>query len=333
MRVLVTGAGGFIGSHLTEALLSEGYSVRALTYYNAMSNSEWIDTFPPETRNSIELMAGDIRDLAFVHRAVKGCDAILHLAALGGIPYSYVNPESYISTNVTGTLNILEAARNIGVEKIIHTSTSEVYGSALFVPITEEHPLQGQSPYSASKIGADQMAYAYAKSFDLPLVTIRPFNTFGPRQSLRAVIPTVITQVLNGDGNIKIGATSPTRDFSYVGDTVAGFIAALKNEDTNIFGETINLGSSFEISIGDTIKMISAIMKQDITINCDEQRMRPKDSEVQRLYADNSKAKRLLNWSPIYAGRNGFAKALEQTIEWYSCPKNLKFFQNNGYVI
>lgn len=334
MRVLVTGAGGFIGSHLTEALLNKGYEVRALTYYNAANSSEWIDTFSPDVRNKIEIVAGDVKDLAFVQRTMQGCDAVFHLAALIGIPYSYVNPESYIATNVTGTMNIMEAARNLGVRKVIHTSTSEVYGSARFVPITEEHPLQGQSPYSASKIGADQMAYAYAQSFDLPVVTIRPFNTFGPRQSLRAVIPTVIAQLLNGDGTVKIGATSPTRDFSYVSDTVAGFIAALESDNPDIIGETINLGSNFEISIGETIELISDIAKKSVTLDCEESRLRPENSEVQRLYADNSKAKTMLGWNPEFSGREGFKRALAEAVQWYSQPSNLKFYQNSDrYVV
>lgn len=333
MRVLVTGAGGFIGSHLTEALLAKGYDVRALTYYNSMNSAEWIDTFAPETRDKIEIVAGDVRDLAFVQRTMDGCDAVLHLAALIGIPYSYVNPESYIDTNVKGTMNIMEAARNLGVKRVVHTSTSEVYGSAQFVPITEEHPLQGQSPYSASKIGADQMAYAYAQSFDVPVVIIRPFNTFGPRQSLRAVIPTVITQLLNGDGKVKIGATTPTRDFSFVTDTAAGFIAALENNNPDLIGQTINLGSNFEISIGDTIQMIGEIIGKSVDLDCEQERLRPENSEVQRLYADNSKALKMLNWQPEFAGKDGFSKALRQAVEWYAQPQNIQYFQNNNYVV
>lgn len=333
MRVLITGAGGFIGSHLTEALLGKGYDVCALTYYNAMNSAEWIDTLASEDHEKIEIVPGDVRDLSFVQRAMEDCDAVLHLAALVGIPYSYVNPESYIDTNVKGTMNILEAARNLGVKKVVHTSTSEVYGSARFVPITEEHPLQGQSPYSASKIGADQIAYAYAQSFGVPVVTIRPFNTFGPRQSLRAVIPTVITQLLKGDGTIKIGATTPTRDFSYVTDTVAGFIAALESDNKNIIGQTINLGSNFEISIGETIEILGNIIGKNVTLDCEEERMRPENSEVQRLYADNSKAKEILGWSPEFAGRDGFERALKLAVEWYKNSKNLQCFQSNGCVI
>ena len=333
MRVLVTGAGGFIGSHLTEALFHKGYEVKAMTYYNAQNSAEWIDSFAPEVREKIDIVAGDVRDLAFVQRAMEGCDAVLHLAALIGIPYSYVNPESYIDTNVKGTMNIMEASRNLGIKRVIHTSTSEVYGSAQFVPITEQHPLQGQSPYSASKIGADQIAYAYAQSFEVPVITVRPFNTFGPRQSLRAVIPTVITQLLNGDGHIKIGATSPTRDFSYVGDTVSGFIVALESDNDQLIGETINLGSHFEVSIGDTIKLIAETIGKPIEIITENERIRPENSEVQRLYADNRKAKDMIKWQPEFAGLDGFKKALGLTIKWYEQPQNLKYFQNTGYVI
>lgn len=334
MRVLVTGAGGFIGSHLTEALIEKGYKVRVLVYYNSMNSAEWIDTFPDHIRNQLEIVWGDIRDSAFVQRVVDRCEYVLHLAALIGIPYSYVNPESYVATNVTGTLNILEAARNTGVKRVVHTSTSEVYGSARFVPITEEHPLQGQSPYSASKIGADQMAYAYAQSFGVPVVIVRPFNTFGPRQSLRAVIPTVITQLLKeGNSAVKIGAVTPTRDFSYVSDTVAGFIAALESDNKTIIGETINLGSNFEISIGQTIELIAAIIGKEVVLDCEEGRIRPENSEVQRLYADNTKAKNMLGWSPEFSGLDGFKRALALNIEWYRKPENLRFFQSDRYVV
>ena len=333
MRVLVTGAGGFIGSHLTETLLKKGYEVRAFTYYNSMNSAEWIDTFDEQTRQKIDIVAGDVRDLSFVQRVMENCDAVLHLAALIGIPYSYSNPESYIDTNVKGTMNIMEAARMHGVKRVVHTSTSEVYGSAKFVPITEAHPLQGQSPYSASKIGADQMAYAYATSFDLPVVTVRPFNTFGPRQSLRAVIPTVITQLLQGDEIIKIGATTPTRDFSHVSDTVKGFIAALESDNNKIHGETINLGSQFEISISEVIELIANIFEKNVKVENDAQRFRPESSEVQRLYADNTKAKAMLDWTPCFAGKEGFIRALKHTVQWYSEPEHLRCLRIQDYVI
>ncbi len=333
MRVLVTGAGGFIGSHLTEELVKKGYSVKALAYYNSLGSAEWLDHLPKNVREKIDIIWGDIRDLSFICRAMEGCEGVFHLAALIGIPYSYVNPESYIDTNVKGTMNILEAARNLGIKKIIHTSTSEVYGSALFVPITEEHPLQGQSPYSASKIGADQMAYAYASSFDLPVVTMRPFNTFGPRQSLRAVIPTVITQLLRGDGLLKIGAIEPTRDFSHVSDTVAGFIAAFESDNPDIIGQTINLGSNFEISIGDMIELVGKTIGKTPNYEMQGERIRPENSEVQRLYCDNTKAKEMLGWTPSYAGLDGFERALADTIQWFSKSENLNLYSTDRYVV
>lgn len=333
MRVFVTGAGGFIGSHLTEKLVEKGYSVRALAYYNSLGTAEWLDYLPEETRAKIEIVWGDIRDLAFVRRAMDGCEGVFHLAALIGIPYSYVNPESYIDTNVKGTMNILEAARDLGVKKIVHTSTSEVYGSARFVPITEEHPLQGQSPYSASKIGADQMAYAYASSFSLPVVIARPFNTFGERQSLRAVIPTVVTQLLRGDGLIKIGALEPTRDFSHVSDTVSGFITAFESDNPKIIGEVINFGSGFEISIREMIAMAGEIIGKTPRFETQGERIRPEKSEVQRLYCDNTKAKDLLDWRPSYAGKEGFRRALERVIPWFADEQNLRLYTTDRYVV
>jgi dTDP-glucose 4,6-dehydratase len=262
---------------------------------------------------------------------MEGCDSVLHLAALIAIPYSYHSPDTYIDTNIKGTLNVLQAARSLNVERIIHTSTSEVYGTARFVPITEEHPLQGQSPYSASKIGADQLAYSFYTSFELPVITIRPFNTYGPRQSARAVIPTVITQLANGLDVLKLGSIHPTRDFNYVQDTVDGFIAALKAE--NAFGETINLGSNFEISIGDTVNVIAELMNKSITIETDDKRLRPKDSEVERLWADNKKAADLLHWKPKYGGLEGFKAGLSKTIEWFSKPENLSNYKSDIYNV
>lgn len=329
--VLITGADGFIGSHLTEALVREGYKVRAFVMYNSFGSWGWLDHCQDEIKNSFEVVSGDIRDPFGVKNALKGCDAVLHLAALIAIPYSYNSPDTYIDTNIKGTLNILQAARELEVSRVIHTSTSEVYGTANFVPITESHPLQGQSPYSASKIAADQLAYSFYASFNLPVTIIRPFNTYGPRQSARAVIPTIITQIASGKRQIKIGAISPTRDFNYVKDTVAGFCAALDSEQG--LGEVINIGSNFEISIGETAELIAKVMGVTIDLIADEVRLRPKTSEVERLWADNSKAKRLLSWQPEYGGVNGFEKGINETVEWFSQYKNLSKYKSDLYNI
>jgi len=328
-KILVTGADGFIGSHLTESLVRAGYSVRAFVLYNSLNSWGWIDNLPEEIKKSIEIFAGDIRDPHGVNEAVQGSDAVLHLAALIAIPYSYRSPDTYIDTNVKGTLNILQACRKTGVKRIIHTSTSEVYGTARFVPITEEHPLQGQSPYSASKIGADQLAYSFYSSFDLPVVIARPFNTYGPRQSARAVIPTVITQISTGERQLKLGATTPTRDFSYVNDTVDAFIATLRS-DVGL-GEVVNFGSNFEISIGEIVTLIAEKMNLKIEITSDAERIRPVNSEVERLWADNSKAKELFGWSPKYAGRDGLARGLQETINWFMQPENLHRYKSDIY--
>ena len=330
-KVLITGADGFIGSHLTESLVREGYSVRAFVMYNSFNSWGWLDQASAEIKKSIEVFAGDIRDPHGVKAAMRDCDAVLHLAALIAIPYSYTSPDTYIDTNVKGTLNILQAARELGVKRVIHTSTSEVYGTARFVPITEEHPLQGQSPYSASKIGADQLAYSFYSSFDLPVVIARPFNTYGPRQSARAVIPTVITQIANGAKQLKLGAITPTRDFSYVQDTVDAFIATLKSDKG--LGETVNFGSNFEISISDVAALIAEKMNVKIDIASDTERMRPVNSEVERLWADNSKVKELFGWSPKYAGRDGLARGLQETINWFIEPENLKHFKSDIFNI
>ena len=330
-KVLITGADGFIGSHLTESLVREGYSVRAFVMYNSFNSWGWLDQVSAEIKKSIEVFSGDIRDPHGVKAAMRDCDAVLHLAALIAIPYSYTSPDTYIDTNVKGTLNILQAARELGVKRVIHTSTSEVYGTARFVPITEEHPLQGQSPYSASKIGADQLAYSFYSSFDLPVVIARPFNTYGPRQSARAVIPTVITQIANGAKQLKLGAVSPTRDFSYVQDTVDAFIATL-NSDKGL-GETVNFGSNFEIAISDVAALIAEKMNVKIDIASDTERMRPVNSEVERLWADNSKVKELFGWSPKYAGRDGLARGLQETINWFIEPENLKHFKSDIFNI
>lgn len=320
-KILVTGADGFIGSHLTEALVRLGYEVRPFVFYNSFNSWGWLDQAPEEIRRELDVFAGDIRDPHGVRTAMKGCGAVLHLAALIGIPYSYHSPDTYVDTNIRGTLNIVQAAREEGVEKVIHTSTSEVYGTARFVPITEEHPLQGQSPYSASKIGADQIALSFYSSFGTPVSVVRPFNTYGPRQSARAVIPTIITQIASGKQEIRLGSLHPTRDFNFVSDTVGGFIAALESDAGT--GEVVNIGSNFEISIGDTVAMIAELMQSEIEIVSDDVRIRPEKSEVERLWADNAKAKQLWRWSPAYAGREGLRRGLAETIEWFRNPANL----------
>ena len=282
-KVLITGADGFIGSHLAEALVRAGYDVKAFTLYNSFGSWGWLDQCVPDVKGQFEVFAGDIRDPYGVKEAMRGCDAVLHLAALIAIPYSYHSPDTYVDTNVKGTLNVLQAARELDVQRVVQTSTSEVYGTAQFVPITEEHPLQGQSPYSATKIAADQLAYSFYAAFGLPVVIARPFNTYGPRQSARAVIPTIITQIANGKRQIKLGAVTPTRDFNYVQDTVAGFIAALESDAGH--GEVVNFGSNFEISVGNTAQLIAEAMDVDIEIITDEERFRPEKSEVERLWA------------------------------------------------
>ena len=328
-KILVTGADGFIGSHLTEKLIRLGYDVRAFVLYNSFNSWGWLDHCGDEVKGKFEVFTGDIRDPNGVRTAMKGCDAVLHLAALIGIPYSYHSPDTYVDTNIKGTLNIVQAARDLDVSKVVHTSTSEVYGTAQFVPITEKHPLQGQSPYSASKIGADQIALSFYTSFGTPISILRPFNTYGPRQSARAVIPTIITQIANGKREIKLGAVSPTRDFNYVSDTVSGFIAQLESEQG--IGEVINIGSNFEISIGDTAQVIADVMGADIQIITDEQRLRPEKSEVERLWADNGKARELLGWQPEYAGLDGFRRGVEETVNWFSESSNLTLYKHDVY--
>jgi NAD dependent epimerase/dehydratase len=330
-KILVTGADGFIGSHLAEELVRRDCSVRAFVCYNSLNSWGWLDRSEPDLLKSLEVFAGDIRDPHGVKKAMQGCDVVLHLAALIAIPYSYHSPDTYVDTNIKGTLNMLQAARELGVAKVVHTSTSEVYGTARFVPITEEHPLQGQSPYSASKIGADQLAMSFYSSFKTPVAIIRPFNTYGPRQSARAVIPTVITQAAHGARKIRLGALHPTRDFNYITDTVAGFIATAERD--NAVGEVINVGSSFEISIGETVQLIAEIMGVDIDIETDQKRLRPELSEVERLWADNSKAKRLLAYEPKYAGREGLRRGLAETVAWFMLPENLAFYKLNTYNI
>ncbi|SMP47637.1 dTDP-glucose 4,6-dehydratase [Neorhodopirellula lusitana] len=321
-RVLVTGAGGFIGSHLAEELVRRGANVRAMVRYGSNNHHGWLQDSPLAA--DMEVFAGDIRDSGNVRRAMEGCDAVLHLAALIAIPYSYVAPDSYVRTNIDGTLNVLEAARMLETPRIVHTSTSEVYGTALRVPIDEEHPLQGQSPYSATKIAADKLAESYYRSFDLPVVTIRPFNTFGPRQSTRAVLPTIITQALTSD-TIKLGATTPTRDLTYVSDTVNGFLCGATAP--GIEGQTLNLGTGSEISIGDLAAMVCRLCNVQCEIVCENERLRPEKSEVNRLLSDNSLAKNNMNWQPELSLEEG----VQETIDWMK--QNLSHFRAGEYTV
>lgn len=330
-KVLVTGADGFIGSHLTEALVRSGHDVRAFVYYNSFNSWGWLDHSKVEVREALEVFAGDVRDPHGVKAAMQGCDVVFHLAALIAIPYSYHSPDTYVDTNIKGTLNVLQAARETGVEKVVHTSTSEVYGTARYVPIDEEHPLQAQSPYSASKIGADQMALSYHRSFGTPVSIVRPFNTYGPRQSARAVIPTIVTQIAAGAKEIKLGATSPTRDFNFVSDTVGGFVAAARSDAS--VGEVINIGSDFEVSIGETAELIAEVMGREVEVVPDKERLRPSSSEVERLWASNEKARSLLDWTPGYAGRDGFRRGIAQTAEWFMRADNLKMYKAGVYNI
>ena len=330
-KILITGADGFIGSHLTEELIRQVYNVRAFVYYNSFNSWGWLDQSSPEIKRNLDIFAGDIRDPHGVKEAMKGCTHVLNLAALIAIPYSYHSPDTYVDTNIKGTLNVVQAAREIGIEKVVHTSTSEVYGTAQYVPIDEKHPLQGQSPYSATKIAADQMALSFYLSFDTPVSIIRPFNTYGPRQSARAVIPTIIGQLAAGNTTIKLGAISPTRDFNYVKDTVDGFISVMNSERS--VGEVINIGSNYEVSIGETAEMIADIMNVDLKIETDEQRLRPGKSEVERLWAANQKAKDLLGWAPDYGDKEGFRRGLEETIEWFTNPQNLASYKTDVYNI
>ncbi len=335
-KVLVTGAGGFIGSHLVEHLVSQGADVRAFVEYNSLGSWGWLEQSPPHVRDSIEIFAGDVRDSHAVRQAVQGCDTVYHLAALIGIPYSYLAPESYVDTNVAGTLNIVQAATDFGVSRVVHTSTSEVYGTAQQVPIDETHPLNPQSPYAATKVGADQIALSYYRSFGTPVTVVRPFNTYGPRQSARAVIPTVITQLAarskaGHPGWIKLGATRPTRDFTFIGDTVAGFRAAAGCDAA--LGEVVNIGTNFEISIGDTAEMIAEIMGVSLEIETTDERLRPDASEVERLWCDNAKANDLLGWTPAYNGREGFRRGLRETIEWFTHAQNRTAYKAGIYNV
>jgi dTDP-glucose 4,6-dehydratase len=329
-KVLVTGAGGFIGSHLTEELVRRNFSVRAFVHYNSRDSRGWLDYSPDEIRNSLDFFAGDIRDPNGVRTAMKGCDTVFHLGALIAIPYSYHSPDAYVDTNIRGTLNVLQAARDLDVAHLLHTSTSEVYGTAQFVPITEEHPAQGQSPYSASKIGADQLAISFERSFGTPVTVVRPFNTYGPRQSARAVIPTIISQIAAGNRRIKLGSVNPTRDFNHVLDIVAGFIAASNKAGV---GQVVNFGSGYEISIGQTAQMIAELMGAEIEIESDKLRIRPERSEVERLWASSEKAQRLFNWKPRFGGQAGLREGLHQTIPWFTDPNNLRHYRPAAYTL
>ncbi|SDK80084.1 NAD dependent epimerase/dehydratase, LLPSF_EDH_00030 family [Modicisalibacter muralis] len=330
-KILVTGADGFIGSHLTETLVRLGYDVRAFVMYNAFNSWGWLDESPLEIRSNLEVIAGDIRDPHGVRHAMRGCDVVFHLAALIAIPYSYHSPDTYVDTNIKGTLNVVQAARDLNVARVVQTSTSEVYGTARQVPITEEHPLQGQSPYSASKIGADQIALSFHRSFSTPVALIRPFNTYGPRQSARAVIPTIISQIASGVQRLSLGSVHPTRDFSFVDDTVAGFIRVAECDAA--VGEIINVGSGFEISIGDTAALIADLMGREIDIDTDPQRLRPTDSEVERLWASTEKASRLLGHHPDHGGLDGLRRGLQKTINWFGEADNLARYKSHLYNI
>jgi NAD dependent epimerase/dehydratase len=322
---LVTGADGFIGSHLVELLLAQGYKVKALVQYNSFNHWGWLEEV--ENSSQLEVICGDVRDPHFCRTITENIDVVFHLAALIAIPYSYVAPDSYVSTNVNGTLNICQACLDNNVSRVIHTSTSEVYGTAQYVPIDEKHPLQAQSPYSASKIGADAMAMSYFNAFDLPLTIARPFNTYGPRQSARAVIPTIITQIANGEKQIKLGDVTPTRDFNYVEDTCRGFLALANSEQT--IGEVVNIGSNFEISVGDTLALIKKIMQSDVEFIIDDQRLRPEKSEVNRLWCDNSKINNLTQFLPEHTIEQG----LRKTVEWFTNPINLKKYKHDIYNV
>ncbi len=308
-KILVTGADGFIGSHLTEELIKNGYKVKAFVYYNSFNNWGWLDTFPKDILSEIEIFQGDVRDPNGVREAVKGVDAIFHLAALIAIPYSYHSPDMYVDTNIKGTLNVLQAARDMGNKRVLSTSTSEVYGTAKYVPIDENHPYQGQSPYSATKIGADRLVESFYRSFELPATIVRPFNTYGPRQSARAVIPTIITQLLSGYSEIKLGSLTPTRDFNFVKDTVNGFIKIYESDKT--IGEEINIATQKEISIGDMAEELIRQINPNAKIVCDEQRKRPENSEVNRLLGCNKKIMELTDWKPEYTFEQGLAATIE----------------------
>jgi NAD dependent epimerase/dehydratase len=326
-KVLVTGSDGFIGSHLTEALVELGCGVRAFVFYNSFNHWGWLDSLDEDIKNELDIFTGDVRDPNGVRTAMEGCDTVFHLAALIGIPFSYHSPDSYVDTNIKGTLNVLQAARQLGTERVFVTSTSEVYGTAKYAPITEDHPLQGQSPYSASKIGADRIAESFFRSFERPVTIVRPFNTYGPRQSARAVIPTIITQLQSGYEEIKLGDLNPTRDFVYVKDTVDGFIEISRSSET--VGEEINIATNSEISIGDLAEKLIKMINPAAKIFEDDERLRPDKSEVQRLCGSNDKLKRLTGWKQNYSLEDG----LTETIEWFSDKSNLDRYKPGKYNV
>ncbi len=326
-RVLVTGADGFIGSHLTEKLVEEGCHVRAFVYYNSFNSWGWLDTVSPAVKEKLEIFSGDIRDPFGIKKAMEDVEVVFHLGALIAIPYSYHSPQSYVDTNIAGTLNVLQAARELGTQRVLVTSTSEVYGTALYVPIDEKHPRQGQSPYSATKIGADALADSFYRSFDLPVTIVRPFNTYGPRQSARAVIPTIITQLLNGKTEIKLGAVHPTRDLLFVKDTVKGFLKIAESEKT--IGEEVNIAMMEEISVGDLALKIIAMINPEAKVITDEIRLRPGKSEVERLFGSHVKLRELTGWTPDYSLSTG----LEETIRWFANKENLKQYKSEIYNI
>ncbi len=326
-KVLVTGADGFIGSHLVEALMDRGCDVRAFVYYNSFNSWGWLDTLPADKLKSLDVFAGDIRDPNGVAKAMEGCDVVFHLAALIAIPFSYHSPDSYVDTNIKGTLNVLQAANRLGTERVLVTSTSEVYGTAQYAPIDEKHPFQGQSPYSATKIGADRLAESFFRSFDTPVVIVRPFNTYGPRQSARAVIPTVITQLLSGETELRLGSLTPTRDFNYVKDTAQGFIALAESDAT--VGQEINIATGVEHTIGDVANVLISELNPDARVVTDEQRLRPDASEVFRLMGDNSKITTLTPWRPAY----DLSAGLRDTIDWFKQPDNLARYKTWLYNV
>ncbi len=330
MKILITGSEGFFGSHLVERLVKKGHKLKCLVLYNSFNNYGWLDSLSKDITKKLEIVTGDIRDENIINSATKNNDYIINLAALIGIPYSYHAAKSYVDTNISGTLKLLEAAKQYKIKKFIHTSTSEVYGTPKYVPIDEDHPLVGQSPYAATKIAADQLAISFYRSFDQPISIIRPFNTFGPRQSARAIIPTIILQILSGSRVLKLGNVDTRRDFTFIDDTITGFELMLKNKS---FGEAINLGTGYDYSVRDLVKIISKEMSTKVEIKLDKKRLRPKKSEVLRLRANNSKARKLLNWKPKYIKRKGFLAAIRKTINWYSNSANLKNFKGNFYNI
>lgn len=330
-KVLVTGADGFIGSHLAEKLVADGCSVRAFVCYNSFNSYGWLDFAPEKIRNSMEIFQGDIRDAYRVKKAMEGCHAVFHLAALIAIPYSYQTPESYVETNVNGTLNVLQASRELGTERIIHTSSSEVYGTAQQIPISETHPLHPQSPYAASKVGADQLALSFFRSFTTPVSIVRPFNTYGPRQSNRAVIPTIITQIASGGRNLKLDSLTHTRDFSFAADTVRGFLKTARCDAA--VGEVVNIGSGFEVSISEAVETIAQIMGVQVEAQVVPDRLRSEKSEVLRLLADTSKAEALFGWKPEFGGKDGFRRGLQETVKWFTDPENLKHYKMGRYAL